>query len=173
MDARSTELLRAPVIDRERLLFPYVAGKDFVTALYRAGGFPLLDRSFGSPPTTTEQVLHPEKYLAGEPAIPVRAPAAPAGYRAAFVGRMGELQIRAMLTPCVGEDEARASALGWGGDAYTIAVGAGSRAVLWSTAWDDEPSAARFEQALLASGRCFPDPSGGGSYVARDRAKVA
>jgi hypothetical protein len=172
MHARAPLLARASATDRERLLFPYFEGMDFMIALYRAGGFPIIDRVFVRPPTTTEQVLHPEKYIAGEPAIPVRSPAAPDGYRPVSTGRMGELQTRALLSGCIGAEAARAVAEGWGGDAFTIVEKDGARAVLWSTVWDAEPLAARFEQALRASGTCWRDVGNGQAYVARKQAKV-
>jgi hypothetical protein len=172
MHARAPLLARASEADRERLLFPYFEGMDFMIALYRAGGFPIIDQVFARPPTTTEQVLHPEKYVAGEPAIPVRSPAAPDGYRPVSTGRMGELQTRALLAGCIGAEAARAVSEGWGGDAFTIVEKDRARAVMWSTAWDTEPLAARFEHALRMSGTCWRDVGSGQAYVAREQAKV-
>lgn len=173
MHTRAPLLARASAADRERLLFPYVAGLDFMIAIYRAGGFPLIDRVFARPPETTEQVLHPWKYIAGERPIPVRAPAAPDGYQPVNSGRMGELSTRALLAGCMGGDAARSASEGWGGDAFTIVEKDGARAVLWSTAWDSEAEAARFEQALRASGTCWPDMGSGRAFVAREKDKVA
>jgi hypothetical protein len=173
MHARAPLLARASASDRERLLFPYVEGLDLLIALYRAGGFALIDRAFARPPLTTEQVLHPAKYIAGEGPVPVRSPAAPAGYRPVSRGRMGELSTRALLAGCMSRDAARLAAEGWGGDAFTIVEKDGARAVLWSTAWDSEADAARFEQALRASAACLADAGGAGAFVARDKDKVA
>ena len=155
--AAGPELARAPAIERERLAFPYVSGAGFAAELYRAGGFPLVDRAFARPPDTTEQVLHPERYVAGEQAIPVRAPMPPAGYGAVATGRMGELQTRALLVTCLGWERAAQAAEGWGGDAFTVVASpAGERAALWSTAWDTEVDAGEFEQALAAGAACLP-----------------
>ena len=46
-------------------VFHYGAGLDFVLALRDAGGWPLVDRAFQDPPTSTMQILHPDRYLAG------------------------------------------------------------------------------------------------------------
>ncbi len=46
-------------------IFHYGAGLDFVRALRDAGGWAQVDRAFQSPPTSTMQVLHPDRYLAG------------------------------------------------------------------------------------------------------------
>ena len=70
--AQSPELKGAPPFQRERLMFPYQAGGSFVAQVHRAGGFSLVNRLYEVPPATTEQILHPQKYLQGELAVPVR-----------------------------------------------------------------------------------------------------
>jgi hypothetical protein len=153
----SPKLARAPTLVREALTFPYFDGMRLLTELYRTGGFALVDRAFRAPPSSTEQVLHPEKYVAGELPIPVRAPAVPAGFRAVTSGRLGELGTRALLEICLPYGEARAAAEGWGGDAYTIVEAPdGALALLWSTAWDSDARAERFEKALTLLATCWP-----------------
>ncbi|MGH9280317.1 MAG: hypothetical protein ACRD12_19735, partial [Acidimicrobiales bacterium] len=46
--------------------FPYVAGPAFVESLLDAGGTARLDDAFRRPPRSTEQILHPDRYLAGD-----------------------------------------------------------------------------------------------------------
>jgi hypothetical protein len=154
----SSELSSAPPLLRRRIVFPYYDGLTLMADLYRAGGLPLIDRAFSHLPRTTEQVLHPEKYVAGEPPVPVKTPSAPPGWRAAASGTMGELQTAVLLGQCVSADEARAAAQGWGGDAYAILVGPqGSVGELWTTAWDDEEAADRFQRAVAARATCLRD----------------
>ena len=107
-DQGSEKLSHALPIFRARLTFPYVDGMRFVTDLYRAGGFRLVDRAYSRLPDSTEQVLHPDKYIAGERPTEVADPRPPSGYERVHVGRMGELQIRVALEACVGADQARA-----------------------------------------------------------------
>jgi len=148
---RTRELSEAAPLLRRRLMFPYVDGLTFGADLYRAGGLPLLDRALAAPPASTEQVLHPQKYVAGEGPIPVSVPAAPAGWKTVASGTMGELQAGVLLAQCVPSAQATRAAVGWGGDAYAVVQdGSGKTAVLWSTAWDDDAAAARFEDALRA-----------------------
>ncbi len=150
-------LLDAPSIVRQRLMFPYLSGTHFVGALYRAGGLALVDRAFGRLPTTTEQVLHPEKYLAGEPAVPVRTPAVPPGYRTIASGRLGELQTRVVLGECLPVAEAAQAAAGWGGDAFSVSEApTGSYLMTWSSVWDSEADAAQFERAASVMAHCAP-----------------
>ena len=149
-------LFQALPIARDKLLFPYFDGSRFAADLFRAGGFELVDRAYGSPPVSTEQVLHPEKYVAGELPVPVRAPSAPAGWQPVETGSMGELQIKTVLASCVDAATAEAAAAGWGGDSFVTAVGPDDGiALLWSTVWDTAADAEQFEQALGASPSCW------------------
>ena len=70
---RSRALMAAPAILRERMTFPYLGGMSFMGQLFRAGGFALVNRVYEHPPTTTEQILHVDKYLAGEDAVLVQS----------------------------------------------------------------------------------------------------
>jgi hypothetical protein len=157
---RNRALLHAPPLVRERLTFPYERGLTFIGDLYRAGGFALVNRVYATPPTTTEHVLHPEKYLAGEQAVPVNAPAPPAGYELLVNGRVGELQIRVVLEQCVPHAQAAEAAAGWGGDAYAIVGKEPNAALLWSTVWDSAQEAEEFERALRAYVACTRERSG-------------
>lgn len=151
----SPELRSAPPFQRERLMFPYQAGASFVAQVHRAGGFPLVNRLYEVPPATTEQILHPEKYLAGELAVPVRAPVAPSGWQPLRSGHVGELLLRSMLDVCNDRPTAYAAAAGWGGDAFTV-VGRGEQGgLLLVTAWDSENDALEFERAMRATAVCW------------------
>jgi hypothetical protein len=165
----SMALLNAPAIMRERIMFPYLAGTAFVGAIYRAGGFGLVDRLYAHLPSTTEQVLHPAKYLAGEAAVPVGRPAAPPGCRTLGSGRLGELQTRVALGMCLPAAQASAAARGWGGDAFLLVRSADAHVgLLWSTVWDTLEDAARFEQAMRSVTSCWPavTPAGTGEVIA-------
>jgi hypothetical protein len=165
-----------PDFVRRQWMFPYVDGTLLVGSVYRAGGYALVDRMFEHPPISTAQVLHPEKYLAGEMPMSVPVPAAPEGYSVIGSGHMGELRTRALVAPCGGSpvDDAFPA---WAGDSYAIVAADGTRAVLWSTAWDDEASARRFAEIVRAGDACIrgrlgqaePEPA----IVVDDRNRVA
>src|SRR5262249_46354244 len=76
----------------------------------------------------------------------------------------GELGTRVLLASCMSQNEAHAAAAGWGGDAFTVVRSAGGLGLLWSTVWDDEESAARFEAALRRVPACWPDASKAGRW---------
>lgn len=89
-----------PPLLRAELAWPYVRGSTFVAELAASGGWTLVNAALRNPPKTTEQILHVEKYLAGEGPIDVRAPGAPEGYSRVESGRMGELRTRFFLAQC-------------------------------------------------------------------------
>jgi hypothetical protein len=98
--------------------FPYAAGPKLADAILAAGGTGRLDKAMQSPPTTTEQVLHPEKYLAGEGPKPAPAPAADGAV--VRQGSMGQLDISLMLAGVLDAGYAEGAADGWGGDQYVV-----------------------------------------------------
>jgi hypothetical protein len=103
--------------------FTYLEGGEFVEELVRlADGWTVVDYAYTDrAPETTEQVLHPEKYLDDEPPLPVAPPSAPGpGWRVVDEGGLGEFGTREVLRsgePGLGADRAAA---GWGGDRYRL-----------------------------------------------------
>jgi hypothetical protein len=152
---QSPELRSAPPFQRERLVFPYQAGGSFVAQVHRAGGFALVNRLYEMPPATTEHILHPEKYLAGELGVPVRAPAAPTGWQVVQSGHVGELLVRAMLDVCNERPLSHRAAAGWGGDAFTVVSRGDHGALLFVSTWDTELDAQEFERAMRATAACW------------------
>ena len=62
----SPELSKAPKVLQDELLFPYVAGIKFTQRVLQASsGWPDFHKVFENPPLSTQQILHPELYLAG------------------------------------------------------------------------------------------------------------
>jgi len=57
---------KAPAFVRETLMFPYLTGLLFVESVRRSAPWPKVDEIFKSPPESTEQVMHPEKYASKE-----------------------------------------------------------------------------------------------------------
>jgi hypothetical protein len=150
------EMGSAPLYVRRVLEFPYAEGALFAAALRRAGGPALLDVAFAHPPRTTEQVMHPEKYVKGELGVPVTTPTAPDGWHLVEKGTLGELRTSILLAQCLPRAEADRTATGWGGDAWSVLADEGDhRAIAWSTVWDDEEAAARFEAAARGRGPCL------------------
>jgi hypothetical protein len=61
-----------PYILEQEMLFPYEDGLAFVCDLYQHGGWETVNRSYDDPPTTTAQILFPDRYRQGEDALDPR-----------------------------------------------------------------------------------------------------
>jgi hypothetical protein len=132
-----------PPFLQAQLLFPYTGGMTFVQELVRrAGGrwalVDLADRV--RPPDSTEQVLHPEKYLRVEEPLPVSLDVRLGpGWRRAASGVWGEWATGRL----VGEE----AAAGWGGDRYELWQGPGGDVLAMRWRWDTRRDAREFAAA--------------------------
>ena len=115
-----------PAFLQAQLVFPYVGGQELVEDLLdRAGGrWDLVDLAARTrPPASTEQVLHPDRYVEVDPPVRVRlrgvGGVAGRGYERVAAGTLGELQTRELLAEAGGGGSADA-AEGWGGDRYEL-----------------------------------------------------
>ncbi|MDX6498730.1 MAG: hypothetical protein QOG23_1990 [Blastocatellia bacterium] len=70
----SPELDKAPRAVRENLLFAYLEGINWTTALYKQGGWARVSKAFAELPQSTEQIMHPDKYFAHEAPVKVMMP---------------------------------------------------------------------------------------------------
>ena len=108
-------------------------------------------------PTTTEQILHPEKYLAGEAAKPVTqrplGDSLGAGWQQLGEANFGEFGLQNLLLLGLLDDRPRvqAAAAGWGGDKFAFYGNGDSRLLYAETTWDTPEDAREFFDALIAS----------------------
>ena len=139
----------APAIFRETMVFPYLKGMVFILHLTNASGWERVNEAFRHPPRSTEQVIHPEKYLVevDEPTELVLPPLGDAvGVDWTELGQnvLGELQISILLRRHWG---VRAAA-GWDGDRYAVFRGPEQDlGLVWYTTWDSESDAQEFAGA--------------------------
>lgn len=145
----------APHILRRTIVFPYQEGSQFVFGLYlQANGWSGINAAFKEVPESTEQVLHPEKYISGEDPTPVQLPdlvgVLGAGWSLVRQDTLGELLLLAYLESVLEPEKASQAAEGWGGDAYSLFQGPDSRTVLASQiAWDTEEDAHEFFDTFM------------------------
>ena len=162
----STQMDAAPASMVVTLVFPYFSGQPFVTQLYATGGWDAVDAAYLDMPASTEQVLHPEKYLERDTpvtlALPDAAEAMDDGWNEVHQNTLGELQIALLLAelPAGGgfnavtgrytiPDPALNAAAGWDGDRYALWTTAdGQEVLVWRTAWDTTQDARAFAAAL-------------------------
>jgi hypothetical protein len=74
MGVDTKELDQAPRVIRESLLFPYQEGLNWTRVLHKDGGWAKVTQAFTNLPQSTEQIMHPEKYLAHEAPVKVTLP---------------------------------------------------------------------------------------------------
>lgn len=105
----------------EILSFPYALGPSFAEAVLKARGQEGLDRAFKERPSATSQILHPNRFLAGQQPQPVDEP--PAEGAIFDRGVLGEAGLGVLLeelvrTRALSADQARAATQDWTGDRY-------------------------------------------------------
>jgi hypothetical protein len=111
-----------PEYIERQLLFPYIAGEEFVSVLRGASGeWAAVDSVYRfRRPTTTEQVIHPRRFASGERGAQVGVPdLARPGWRRLRRSRVGEFDVQ-MLLALNGARQAARAAAGWGGGRYEL-----------------------------------------------------
>ncbi len=167
-------LASMPAVLRRQLEFPYAEGFSFVNEMYRLGGFEAVNTTITEPPASTEQVLHPDKYMANEAPVHVAPPGAfttlPGWWDRAYEQTMGELvmqvwaagdEIPTETIPGLPIDWPHADAVaGWGGDRLVMFENTrdGSWAIVWRTAWDSAADAREFATRVEGLSPSFEGP---------------
>jgi hypothetical protein len=150
MSADAAGAARAPRVLLRSLIAPYVDGVVFVHQLRRreqrrtggGSGWGAVDQAWRSPPTTTEQLLHLEKYDAHEPAETIpRVPPPGDGWSAAYDDIFGEQGLRIGLEQWLSVHAAKTLAAGWAGDRAVLfrRDGEGQLAGAWRIRYDVAP----------------------------------
>ncbi|MEZ4456964.1 MAG: hypothetical protein R2882_10515 [Gemmatimonadales bacterium] len=133
----------APLILREGLIFPYLAGAEFIRWWDSVPGHPPLPEA-GDLPRSTEQILHPERYQRGDEPVGIRFVDASGG-DVLHEDTMGELELQIWATVLRGGGEVlERTPLGWAGDRYRVFRTASGPALTLITVWDDSTAARRF-----------------------------
>ncbi|HYH85792.1 MAG TPA: hypothetical protein VEX60_09930 [Pyrinomonadaceae bacterium] len=153
----STEQLdKAPRALRETLTFPYFQGMAFATNVYKRGGWEEVSAAYKNLPKSTEHILHPEKYFAGdEPrkvALKDISHALGKNWKMADNDVEGEWGYYLLLDEFLKSgDESKKAAEGWGGDRYALFTGANEQDALVAqkTVWDTEQDAREFFDAYV------------------------
>ncbi len=147
---KTPALAAAPKALKQSLIFPYAGGAGFVQALIKQGGWARVSQAFTDLPESTEQILHPEKYLAGEHPIQVTVvdpgKVLGDGWKEVTRDVNGEFGYRLILGEFLEEAESKRAAAGWGGDASVLYENpkTGALFLVHHTVWDTSAEAAEF-----------------------------
>lgn len=156
----SPVLARAPLLLQQALLFPYNEGLGFEEAiLIREGTARAFAGTLDHPPSSSFEVLHPDRFLAHAVVPVMRLPDIhpllnAAGYAPYDVGVMGEVDVRMTAELFGGRPLAEALAPAWKGGIYYAAQRAKATAaekestaslgLLYLSQWQNESSARSF-----------------------------
>jgi hypothetical protein len=117
----------------------YVYGTLFVNALRRRGGWQAVDLAWADPPTTSEQILHVDKWVTHEGPMPVPAPgraALGAGWTVADDDSEGEIGTRVAFEEWMNPRTAAELSAGWGGDRVMLLKNGSRAALAWRLRYD-------------------------------------
>ena len=119
-EAAESEEVLPPAIERY-LAFDYTECLSFVASLYREHGWEAVDNAYQNPPSTTEQILHPDKFLSGEDATSMvtvdLSRQLGRDWEKLDLSTFGEFDVYNYLLTILGEDKegaAAGAASGWG-----------------------------------------------------------
>ncbi len=117
----------APRVIRRWIEFPYEHGTEFVMTLKSSEGWEGVDAAYEDPPSSTRDILHPDKYMTrgrsvgvagtgktGEVEPPLRTP----GCETLLEGVVGELDTWTILEEFLDASRAREAAEGWRSDKF-------------------------------------------------------
>lgn len=138
----------APLWLRETLIFPYLGGADFVAWFVRT--HPKQEPYGAAMPTSTEQILHPDRYAAGDQPLALTFTGG-VGDSVRYEDDLGEFEIGLLLSQLQHDstgNAGRGAAQGWGGDRYRV-YGAHAGALVWYSVWDDAAARDRFLHVLV------------------------
>lgn len=163
------ELNATPPYLVQSLMFPYLEGLKYTLARKQQGGADWRTQLFLDPPSSSEQILHPELFSKPE-GVPVEVKLKPlpedSAWGEKFGDVMGEWSTRLFLTPpdkfpriealsfdpLVKEPVSTAAAAGWGGDAFLLIESKDGKdwCIIWDTQWDTVEDRDEFADALTA-----------------------
>lgn len=148
---KDSKLAKAPIVIRDALLFPYLAGTSFSQQFLKAhSGWQDLHLIFENPPVSTQQIMEPEFYLKGVGPAKVTLPGwkgvAPADWKLLEENVMGQFGMEEVLKQFL--DPARAAQLSptWDGDRYAVFEDSKTKdlKLVWLMALETEDDAARY-----------------------------
>lgn len=150
----ASEVENIPPFILEVMMGSYLKGAAFVFAVQEKG-WPEVEKLYREyPPQSTEQILHPEKWMARENPVSfawrdLRKQRVLKGWELLDDDVIGEIQWRIIFGVHGLQKEAERAAAGWGGDRYAVFKRRDSdqTLLLLRTAWDSDTEAAQFVES--------------------------
>jgi hypothetical protein len=158
MQASIDAMDQIPQFMMESMIGVYLKGMGFVHQVV-AGDWEVASRLYTDPPTSTEQILHPEKWLERDDPVRIDLPdfansSLLEGWKLLDSNVLGEFQLRIIFNEFEMNDRSTEIAAGWDGDRYAVFERDNEMLLLMFTTWDSSAEALEFAEAyqqLLSS----------------------
>ena len=154
MDSEFEVFKAAPMYLKEILVFPYGYGAAFLQKVWaKDPSWAAVDKIYSDLPQSTEQIIHPEKYLGARDdpkPVTVEDPSPLLGekWKRTYTNVLGEFSLFLFLKQYLQEEPAKRAAAGWGGDQIMLVEDGTHDAVFAATTWDSPEEADEFYSAL-------------------------
>ncbi len=152
-DQKFPVLAKAPNVLKQSLQFPYFYGAGFVQELLKRGSWQKLNEAYKTLPASTEQIIHPDKYIASDKPVKIDladlSSALGANWKSVDTDVNGEFGYQIVLVEFLNKRTATNAAEGWGGDKYATYENkqTGDLLVAQFTTWDTPQDAQDFFNA--------------------------
>lgn len=142
-------LAESPRYMRESLIFPYTRGLLFQNEIYKARGPKSFAEVFARPPDSTQQILHPERWIAGTPVQTVKPPPIrdEKKFRLRAEGTIGEFDHKILVRQYIDEASADRIAPLWRAGSYRLyhdKTTARKPLLAYATTWDKPETAVSY-----------------------------
>jgi hypothetical protein len=160
---------KAPLYIKEGILFPYNKGLEFVKFVKARGGWEAVNQIYHDLPASTEQILHPQKYLMDRDypttiTIPdVTSVLTTSRWSFLLENVMGELNVGILKKQFFPTLKGKRMSEGWDGDKFIVWENIIDKysLLVWFTTWDTEQDAREFYNAYQ---KLIPQKYTGTSY---------
>ena len=137
-------------------LFSGVSGFSFMQFYVKWNGWETADRLYSDLPISTEQIMHPDKYVGSrDDPTEVKEQAPPdvlsPSWKRVYSNTLGELMLYLHLKEFISEQQAKWGAQGWDGDRLELFENPdGKLTLVLRSVWDSEKEANQFSQAYAS-----------------------
>lgn len=144
---------KVPGFMLEQMFFPYIEGTKFSEAIYKnKGNWDKFNSIYKHLPVSTEQIMHPEKYLANEEPIKIhfdKELIKNKDWKLLDCDTFGEFSLLNYFMEYNSEKKSQTASTGWGGDTYALFSKNDDEVVfVYKSIWDTPNDAKEFFETI-------------------------